>query len=194
MEKKIKTKILLVAAAVLAIAFFIGFRRCSNEEFVKIERNSNISPTPNIITEMKNIGKWEFLSVGMEELIDTTKGVLFKNKLSAVYYGKLSYGIDFDNVKENWFVQNGDTVCVFLPKVTLLNDYFLDEAATKTVFESGSFSSKDKEDMRDRAIERMLAKGDRMGYRESAQENAKTQISIFLNNLGINNVVFMELY
>lgn len=71
-------------------------------------------------------------------------------------------------------------------------NYFLDEAATKTVFASGSFSSDDRRDLRERAIRRMLAKSEKMGYRETAQENAKEQITMFLQQLGIKNIVFMD--
>ncbi len=187
-----KSTIIFISIVIIALGtLFMSMRRCSKEG-IKIERNEEIVYTPNIITEVKKIGKWEFLSIKIEELVDTTKGVLFKDKLSAIYLGTLRYGIDCSKAESDWFTQSGDTVFVSLPEVSLLDDYFLDEAATKTVFASGSFSSDDRRDLRERAIRRMLAKSEKMGYRETAQENAKEQITMFLQQLGIKNIVFMD--
>lgn len=187
-----KSSIFLISTVVIiAITYLFALRRCA-QEGIKIERNEEIKSTPNIVTEVKKIGKWEFLSIKIEELVDTTKGVLFKDKLSAIYYGTLRYGIDCSKAENDWFTQNGDTVYARLPEVSLLDDYFLDEAATTTVFASGSFTSDDRRDMREGAIKRMLEKSEKMGYKETAQENAKEQITIFLQQLGIKNIVFMD--
>ena len=182
--------IFISVVAITATIYFLSMRQCS--QGIEIERNEEIVYTPNIITEVKKIGKWEFLSIKIEELVDTTKGVLFKDQLSAIYSGTLRYGIDFSHAENDWFTHKGDTVYACLPKVTLLDDYFLDEAATKIVFASGSFSPNDRRDLRERAIRRMLAKSEKMGYRETAQENAKEQITMFLQQLGIKNIVFMD--
>lgn len=182
-------KLLIATVLIAAITYLFALRRCT-QEGIEIERNEEIKSTPNIVTEVKKIGKWEFLSIKIEELVDTTKGVLFKDQLSAIYTGTLRYGIDFSKAEDNWFSLKGDTVYAYLPNVTLLDDYFLDEAATTTVFASGSFTSDDRRDMRERAIKRMLEKSEKMGYKETAQENAKEQITIFLQQLGIKNIVF----
>lgn len=191
MEKKKKIVISIGAAVLIAILIAMKFH---STPAVTIERNDKITPTPNIITEVKMIGKWEFLSVKIEELVDTTKGVLFKDQLSALYTGTLRYGIDFSKAESNWFVQNGDTVVAFLPKVELLDDYFLDETATKTVFETGSFTSNDRQDMRERAIRQILAKSKKAGYENEAQAESKEQFARFLQNLGIKNIIFMDRY
>lgn len=187
-----KFKIISIAVAIIAVVtILVSMKRCASQG-IEIERNDKITPTPNIITEVRNMGKWEFLSVRIEELIDTTKGKFFKDQLSAIYSGTLRYGIDCNQAQDNWISQNGDSVCVFLPEVKLLDDYFLDEASTRIVFESGSFSSKDREDLRERAINRILAKSEMLGYKNTAQDNAKEQFTIFLQQLGIKNIVFME--
>lgn len=191
MEKKKKFSISIGVVVLIAIFFAVKFH---STPAVTIERNDKITPTPNIITEVKKIGKWEFLSVKIEELVDTTKGVLFKDQLSALYTGTLRYGIDFSKTQSNWFIQNGDSVVAFLPKVTLLDNYFLDEAATKTVFETGSFTPNDRRDMRERAITQILAKSEKAGYKNEAQREAKEQIARFLQNLGIKNIIFMDQY
>lgn len=194
MEKKrgIKLGTIIISISIIAIvASLITMRRCSSPA-IEIERSEKITPTPNIITEVKSMGKWEFLSVKIEELVDTTKGKLFKDQLAAIYTGTLRYGIDFSKVENDWFMLNGDTVFANLPKVALLDDYFLDEAATKIVFETGSFTSDDRRDMKERSIKRILAKSEKMEYSKTAQENAKEQIAIFLQQLGIKNIVFTD--
>ncbi len=192
MEKRQKNKIIIIIIAVLAIASFIAFKQCSREPVVKMERTEKITPTPNILTEVKNVGKWEFLDVAIEELVDTTKGKLLKDRMSAIYRGVLRYGIDFSQAEEDWFTTAGDTVFAKLPRVTLLDDFILDEAATQTVFQSGSFTAKDRQDMRDRANTRIIKKGEKSDYLATAQENAKQDITLFLKNLGVKDIVFVD--
>jgi len=188
-----KASIIFISIGIIAvIAFFVSMKRCTSE--ITIESNENITPTPNIITEVKKMGKWEFLAVKIEELVDTTKGVFFKDQLSAIYTGTLRYGIDCSQADDNWFTRQVDTVIVWMPKVTLLDDYFLDEAATKTVFESGTITSEDRRDLRERAIKRILTKSEKAGYRAEAQDDAKTHISIFLTQLGIKNIIYVDQY
>lgn len=187
-----RSNIIIILVFIIAILSFFLIRKFSSP-VIEIERNETIDQTPNIITEVKNIGNWEFLSIKIEILVDTTKGKFFKDQLSAIYTGTLRYGIDCATA-DNWLSQKNDTVIAFLPKVKLLDDYFLDEAATRTVFESGSFTPKDRQDLRDRAIKRILAKSERLEYRKTAQTNAKEQISNFLQQLGIKNIVYVESY
>ena len=75
--------IFISVVAITATVYFLSMRQCS--QGIEIERNEEIVYTPNIITEVKKIGKWEFLSIKIEELVDTTKGVLFKDQLSAIF-------------------------------------------------------------------------------------------------------------
>ena len=89
-----KSTIIFISIVIIALGtLFMSMRRCS-QGTIEIEKKENFTPTPNIITEVKKIGKWEFLSIKIEELVDTTKGVLFKDQLSAIYSGTLRYGID----------------------------------------------------------------------------------------------------
>ena len=76
-EQMKKSTIIFISIVIIALGtLFMSMRRCS-QGTIEIEKKENFTPTPNIITEVKKIGKWEFLSIKIEELVDTTTGVLF---------------------------------------------------------------------------------------------------------------------
>ena len=54
-----KFNILLIATVLItAITYLFALRRCA-QEGIEIERNEEINSTPNIVTEVKKIGKYE---------------------------------------------------------------------------------------------------------------------------------------
>ena len=84
------TKLNFTLWALIAIAvIIIIFRFCSstkNDSLPTVSVDDKIDVTPAIITSMKEIGEWEFLSVTDEELVDTTrKGFLRDDKLVRIY-------------------------------------------------------------------------------------------------------------
>lgn len=190
-KRPFNSRLLLITICIVGVVILsFSMKQCGPA--FSIEGNDKITQTPNIVTEIEKRGKWEFLSVELEELVDTVRGRVFKDKLSVIYVGKLRYGIDFTKIEDDWFTTKGDTVFACLPKVTLLDEYFLNEAATKSVFNTGSFTPQDRQDLRNRAISRMLEKSKANGYCETAQENAQIQIANFLNQLGVKNIVFLD--
>ena len=75
---------------IVIVVIVLAFRLCKATEGnnIKIGADDKIDVTPTIITSMKEIGEWEFLSIDDEELVDTTrKGFLRDDKLVRIYYG-----------------------------------------------------------------------------------------------------------
>ena len=181
-----KLNIMLWAVAVIAVVVLVfGFCHTAKTSSARLEVDDRIDVTPTIITSMKQIGEWEFLSVNDEELVDTIKrGFLRDDKLVRIYYGKLSLGINMHDVSPRWIRQQGDSVLVALPKIELLDKDFIDEARTKAFIETGSWTDADRDSLYHRAYAKMLTRCLTEENIKTARENASLQFGKMLKALG----------
>ena len=153
--KKIKLSIIILAV-VLLVAAIVALLRLNRNNHLSFGTDSEIDVTPTQIVSIKAIGEWEFLSVSAEELVDTVRKGLFSNdELARIYFGTLRLGIDMRQVTPGWITASGDSVVVELPKVGLLDKAFIDEARTKSFFESGKWSAADREALYKKAYRQM---------------------------------------
>lgn len=182
-----KLNIMLWAVAVIAVVVLVfGLCHTAKTSSARLEVDDRIDVTPTIITSMKQIGEWEFLSVNDEELVDTIKrGFLRDDKLVRIYYGKLSLGINMHDVSPRWIRQQGDSVLVALPKIELLDKDFIDEARTKAFIETGSWTDADRDSLYHRAYAKMLTRCLTEENIKTARENASLQFGKMLKALGI---------
>ena len=150
-----------------------------------------IGPTPAQLRSIERIGKWEFLSIEDEEIVDTVRRRLLlpDQHLVRIYRGTLSLGIDLSQAQQEWVRMQSDTVVVTLPQVTLLNLQFIDEASTRTFHETGTWNAQAREQMYQKARRMMM---DRCLSEENlrmAQETGKAHMKAVFRNLGFENVV-----
>ena len=165
----------------LIIVVFVWTCNGVKKSSLSIGVDEKIDCTPNIVDRMRAIGQWEFLTVSDEELIDTVrKGFFSDDELVRIYYGKLRLGIDLSNCSEDWIMQKDDTVYVTIPEIRLLDQNFIDEARTKSFFESGKWSNADRQAMYDRARERMIRRCMNPENKKVARENAIEQMQKML--------------
>ncbi|WP_288152703.1 DUF4230 domain-containing protein [uncultured Prevotella sp.] len=92
-----------------------------------------VTPTPVNLDSIRAIGQWSFLTVEMDEVVDTVdRGLFSSDRISVAYHGTLHYGINVAEARPGWVTIVGDTaVTVVLPPVRLLDDRFLDERNVK---------------------------------------------------------------
>ena len=196
MMKKLLRKIsnLRLAAIALALVAVVcavvwashSLRRSS----VTVGSDKKIEITPEQITAIKAIGQWEFLSVSDEELVDTVRRGFFRDDhLVRIYYGTMRFGIDLSKAKPGWLAAMGDTVVVTLPPISLLDHDFIDEARTKSFFESGRWTAADREAMYRRAYNQMLSHGFTRANIRSAENNADAQFRGMLRAMGFENII-----
>lgn len=181
---------LAVAAviAVAAIALWIAHAGRNNE--VALVSDNKIDITPEQIESIKAIGEWEFLSIADEELVDTTRRGFFSNdRLARIYYGTMRIGINMQRVKPDWINASGDTVTMILPPVGLLDNDFIDEARTRSFYESGRWTAADREAMYKRAHRMMKRKGLTAANIRIAQDNADAQLRRMMRTMGFNTVI-----
>ena len=189
--KTYKIQITLAAIAVIAIVCAAAWlthtvRRSS----ISITTDKRIDITPEIIEKIEAIGEWEFLTVADEELIDTTRnGIFTGGRLARIYYGTMRIGINMKNLPDGWLTVSGDTANLTLPAPRLLDNRFIDEARTRSFYESGRWTAADREEMYRRAHAAMLTKGLTPDNLRTAQNNADTQLRQMMQAMGFNTVI-----
>jgi hypothetical protein len=177
--------ILIAVAVILLILLVSWIYRNMKSNSIEITADQEIDITPQQIQSIKDIGEWEFLEISDEEMVDTTRrGILSDDHLVRIYYGTMRLGINLKQVETGWIVPRGDTIEVTLPKVGLVDRDFIDEARTKSFYESGTWTAKDRESMMRRAYQRMLQRGLTPQNLQTAQQNGEAQVRQVLQGMG----------
>ena len=180
-------KILALTAFILVFVWLVFFEKNNT---IELGVDDRIGDTPTQIESMKAIGEWEFLSVSNEELVDTVrKGLLSDDHLVRIYYGTLRLGINMHQARPHWLTVSGDTATAVLPKVGLLDKDFIDEARTKSFYESGSWQESDREALYKKAYRMMLQRCMTPSNLKAAEENAEAQFRKMLLALGYKTVI-----
>ena len=188
MKMKYKLAGILVAAIVaLAVLWWIVSGISQSE--VTLDVNQEIDLTPEQITSIEAIGEWELLAIANEELVDTTRKGFFKDDhLVRIYYGTVRLGIDMKNVEQGWLHTVGDSIVVTLPQPGLLDKNFIDEARTKSFFESGKWSHQDRDKLYQKAYRQMLAHCLTPENLRSARENGEALFTKMMKNMGYERI------
>ena len=183
--------IMLASLAIIAVVVcMVWFCNATKESTLSFSSNDEIDFTPTIVERMRSIGQWEFLSISDEELIDTVRtGFFTDDELVRIYYGTLSIGIDLRDCSKDWISTEGDTIFVTLPEVKLLDQNFIDEASSRSFFETGSWSNKDRKAMYERARQRMLSRCLTEENLNTARLNAREQIGRMLRPIAEPKVI-----
>lgn len=185
---KIKTGIGLVIV-VLLIAGFFWVRNLTKNDHIDFGTDTEIDITPTQIQSIMAIGEWEFLSVSAEELVDTTrKGIFSNDELARIYYGTLRLGVNMHQVRKGWIETTGDSVTMILPAIGLLDKDFIDEARTKSFYESGSWKAADREALYKKAYKMMRQHCLTKENLQAAETNGREQFTNMLKSMGYSKV------
>ena len=180
-------KILALTAFILVFVWLVFFEK---DNSVEIAVENKINDTPTQIERIREIGEWEFLSISNEELVDTVRKGLFSNDhLVRIYYGTLRLGINMRQAAPDWLSVSGDTVRVVLPKVGLLDKNFIDEARTKSFYESGKWKAQDREALYRKAYRQMLRRCITPDNLKTARDNAETQFKQIFLSMGFKVII-----
>ena len=190
MKRWTKIYVTLGLVAVIVVAGLV-WRLIDEVKDAKLEvvSDNKIDISPEVVQSIKSIGEWEFLSIADEEMVDTIrKGIFSDDHLVRIYYGQLSLGVNMHKVGPRWIEAVGDSVTVTMPKVELLDNDFIDEARTKSFYESGKWSAADREAMYRRAYALMKKNCLNAKNIRTAQNNAESQMQNVMKSLGFRVV------
>ena len=186
MKKKIIIILTLAVIVIIALRWLV--RSLSHSE-VTVAANEQIDITPEQITSIKALGEWEFLAIANEELVDTVrKNILKDDHLVRIYYGTVRLGVNMHQVSPGWIRTAGDSIEVVLPKIGLLDRDFIDEARSKSFFESGKWSPKDREALYRKAYKKMLHRSLTKENINKAQQNGEAQFRQMMRSMGYEHV------
>ena len=190
MTNTAKIKIGAIVAGIIAlVAIACWFTKSVSETTMSVDADQTIDVTPEQIERIKAIGEWEFLSVAFEEMVDTTRrGFFSDDHLTRIYYGTLRLGVDMQQVESGWIQVQGDSIEFTLPAIRLLDKNFIDEARTKSFYESGRWKPADREALYQRARQRMLKRGLTKQYVETAKTNGEAQFRQMMLSMGYEHV------
>lgn len=187
-------RLLLALAAALTIAGVVlwGWHviHTSDRPLMGITHNERIESTPEEILALKDVGEWEFLSVETEELVEHHEPHTFGDThLVKIYHGRLSLGIDMKDAADDWFRDSLSTAIITLPAITLLDDYFIDEARTVTFYEKGRHNAATKQRLYDKAAEAMMQRALAPTNVSEAQHTAREHFMKLMKPFGYKEVI-----
>lgn len=184
-----KITLALIALAIVAIVVYALLGKASKSS-VEISTESGIDLTATQVEEIKMLGQWEFLSISMEEMVDTVRyGFFGDDELTRIYSGTMRLGVNLKDAPDDWIRQVGaDSIAVTLPEVGLIDHDFIDEALTQSFHESGKWTGDDREAMRQRAYQAMLKRGLTESNLRTARENGRAQFTQMLHAIGFEKV------
>ena len=187
---KWKKNITIIAVAVIACIIVLWWLKgCMSKTELSVDVDQSINITPQQITSIKAIGDWEFLAVTSEELVDTVrKGFISDDHLARIYYGTVRLGINMHQVEPRWIVATGDSITVTLPQPGLLDKDFIDEARTKSFYESGKWSHQDREKLYQKAYQQMLHHSMTTENLQNARTNGEEQFRRMMKTMGFEHV------
>ena len=182
--------LLVLAIGIILLLCIVGWiYRDIRDGHIEFGADQQIDITPEQIKSIKEIGEWEFLSISDEELVDTIRlGIFSNDRLARIYYGTLRLGVNLKQVGPGWIVARGDTIDITLPQIDLLDRDFIDEARTRSFYESGTWSPKDRESMLQRAYHKMLQRGMTSQNLQIAKQNGDAQVRQVLQSMGFKQV------
>lgn len=182
--------LLVLAIGIILLVCIVGWiYRDIRDGHIEFGADQQIDITPEQIKSIKEIGEWEFLSISDEELVDTIRlGIFSNDRLARIYYGTLRLGVNLKQVEPGWIVARGDTIDITLPQIDLLDRDFIDEARTRSFYESGTWSPKDRESMLQRAYHKMLQRGKTSQNLQIAKQNGDAQVRQVLQSMGFKQI------
>lgn len=186
-------KFLLIVAVIGCAISFLKMTSSSSPFSFNIKQNDSLLETSIDIKTLREIGEWEFLSVRVEELVDTTiSNVFFDDQLSCIYRGDVRLGFDMRDFDLKNIDVRGDTAFVKLPHCKILDTDFIDESQTSVFFQKGNVEPSIYVDLKKRAKNKMIDRALASENLALADKTAENSISSLLKDMGMSDVYFVK--
>ncbi|WP_315343068.1 DUF4230 domain-containing protein [Hoylesella oralis] len=182
-------QISIVAVVLIVLVGIPALVWLTNNNSIGITQNNRIDITPTQIRSIERIGEWEFLSISDEELVDTVRHGFFGDaQLVRIYYGTLRLGVNLHEAEPGWIKANKDTIVATLPPIKLLSNDFIDEARSRSFYESGSWTEASRDALYRKAYVAMKKRCLNSSNIAAAEQNATAQFNNLLRSMGFKFV------
>lgn len=154
----------------------------------------SFTATPTLLDSIKSIKQWQLVETEQVVEVDSSRSRyagMIHDYIKRRYYGKLSIGIDMENVPENWYSSSHDSITVNLPDVILLDEKFIDESKTLLVQCNDKGFESDKrvrQKMYDKACYLMKQKALTERIRQQARKQADDELTRLLRQTGYKHI------
>ena len=187
------TRFLILLALIALVIIGLHVKSCDSPIATLTSSNpeATILISPEEIKSIEDIGEWVFLNIEDEEIVDTVEKHIFTSDdaLSRIYTGNLHFGIDTKELQgKDWFTASGDTAKLALPAIKLLDEDFINEAQTRTFYETGNWDATAMKALYDKAHRQMRNRCITLKNLKAAQDNAEQEISAFIQAFGFKEV------
>ena len=182
-------QISIVAVVLIVLVGIPALVWLTNNNSIGITQNNRIDITPTQIRSIERIGEWEFLSISDEELVDTVRHGFFGDaQLVRIYYGTLRLGVNLHEAEPGWIKANKDTIVATVPPIKLLSNDFIDEARSRSFYESGSWTEASRDALYRKAYVAMKKRCLNSSNIAAAEQNATAQFNNLLRSMGFKFV------
>ena len=193
--KRVAKKILVKTAvyAVIAIILWLMISKLVSvvAPDVTTTDNERIDSTEVVVKNIETSRQWVFLKIPVEEVVSREKGLIWKDNLTKKFKGQIELGLDLRMMLPGWAkYKPGDFSHIELnmPPIEILNNEFLDEAASQTLIDEGSWSLEEKKLMKEEAIEKMSQQALSLHNVEAAEALARRELTEKFLKLGYKDV------
>lgn len=152
-----------------------------------------------LVHEVQSLARLETASVDVEKILrvekDNTRlwGV-FGERLVFVYYGKIIAGVDLSQIQESDIqIVDSDTIKIHLPEAEIFSILLDNNKSYVASREKGILAKTDPQletRTRQHAQQELGKAAAKLEILETANQNAKTFISNFIQQLGVKNIEF----
>ena len=191
MKKSIRDVLFLIAVIIVSVLLLRFLITCEDNMKHPTEKKAEVQRTPILVTSLQEIGKWEFLAIEDDEIVDTIrKGIFDDDALTRIYHGTIRIGVDMKKIRKKNIVYNekDDILTVNMPEVELLNKKFIDEANTDSYIEDGKWSEQARKELLHKAEQKMLNRCMTPANIKNAEQNGKAAAQQLFKSLGYDNV------
>ncbi len=179
-----------LAAALVAVVILVKSWQENPPVQLQVVHNTRIDITPEEIRSIRDIGQWEFLSVRTEEMVEWhRRRTLGNDHLVRIYQGTLRLGVDLAQADSTWFTSLPDSVAQLqLPRITLLDERFIDETRTRSFYQKGSVPPEVLDQLYRQASLAMKRRCLTKQNIQAAERNAREQFTRIFTSFGFKKV------
>lgn len=184
----------VIVYAIIAIVVWILVRKFISVAAPEVttDDNERIDSTEVVVKRIETSRQWTFLKIPVEEVVSREKGLIWKDNITKKFKGQIELGLDLRMMLPGWAVyQTGDfsKIELNMPPIEILNTDFLDEAASQTLIDEGSWELDDKKSMKEEAIQKMRSQALSLHNIEAAEAMARRELTETFKKLGYKDVI-----
>ncbi len=151
-----------------------------------------IDNTPLVIKEIKSLAQLNTATMYQEIVVDSVApGIVsfaIPREIVLIVKGKVTAGINLDEIKDQDITVNGDSIHIILPQA-VVKDVIINPSAIETFYEKGKWSNKEITPLKLSARNKLLQEANKSRLLEKADSKARLVMENFFLSAGFRKAV-----